>query len=106
MNHTRLATFASAALLSILSTTCARPAPQTAKATYDAARGVVAIATRRQSEEARVRDQIEQRLEVARPLRLLEALDERHVAPFAVPTALVPSMNVPIEVAIGSDSSS
>jgi len=46
MNHTRLATFASAALLSILSTTCARPAPQTAKATYDAARGVVAIATR------------------------------------------------------------
>jgi hypothetical protein len=42
----RMVVFAAAALLSSLSTTCARPIPQTARATYDAARGVVAIATR------------------------------------------------------------
>lgn len=43
---TRIGFVASAALFSTLSTTCARPAPQTARATYDATKGVVAIATR------------------------------------------------------------
>ena len=57
----------------------------------------------RQAEEARVWHGLDQRLKISRALRLGEPVDERHDC-FA--PGFVPSMNVPIELAIGSASAS
>jgi len=62
---------------------------------------LVRVEARGQAEEARVRHRIEQRLVVAVPLRLRDAIDEAHLPP-----GFVEIMKVPTADAIGSASSS